>query len=283
MPLTVERLPGTGGIRLHALVWPGRERRPAFLLVHGLSSNCRTWEAVGDALHERGHAVAAVDLRGHGQSEKPDGGYDFATFGADLLAVLDALGWERSIVAGQSTGGNVAVELAVAAPDRLDGAVGVDGGVLELVDEWPEWADCLQALAPPEFAGTPAVDVERRIRRTYPHWSDTGVAATMANLHVRPDGTVEPWLTRERHLRILRALWEQRPSTLLERLTVPLLLLLAGPDDRKRMQVQRAHDRAGHGVRAIWFEGGDHDLHVQQPVTVAAVLAGAVGDGFFAS
>ena len=54
------------------------ERRP-FLLVHGLSSNARTWDGVAAELSAAGHPVVAIDQRGHGRSEKPpiSAGYDF--------------------------------------------------------------------------------------------------------------------------------------------------------------------------------------------------------------
>ena len=83
--------------------------------------------------------MASVDQRGHGQSDKPDDGYDFATLYVDVIAVLDAVGFERAVVAGQSTGGNIAVELAARRPDRVAGVAGVDGGSLELSRQWPEW------------------------------------------------------------------------------------------------------------------------------------------------
>jgi pimeloyl-ACP methyl ester carboxylesterase len=55
-----------------------------FVLLHGLSSNCRTWEFVAARLTAAGHYVVAVDQRGHGLSDKPSTGYDFATITADL-------------------------------------------------------------------------------------------------------------------------------------------------------------------------------------------------------
>ncbi|MDQ1426431.1 MAG: lipase, partial [Acidimicrobiaceae bacterium] len=83
-----------------------------FLLVHGLASNARLWDGVADHLAAADHAVVTVDQRGHGQSSKPDHGYDFATVVADLVALIDALDLDRPIVAGQSWGGNVVLELA---------------------------------------------------------------------------------------------------------------------------------------------------------------------------
>ena len=281
--VAVERIPVAEGVSLHVVVWPGGSEQP-FLLVHGLSSNGRTWEAVARLLHEHDHPVATVDLRGHGQSDKPDDGYDFATLTSDLVAVITALRFERPIVAGQSMGGNLAVELGHRRPALVAGLAGVDGGVLELADQWPRWEDCEDNLAPPRFSGTPVAAFEARLRRSHPEWSDEGIAATLANCEVLPDGTVRPWLTFDRHMKVLRALWEQRPSELVASLTVPLLLLLAGGGVGSGEGKRRAAERAmasGTDVRVEWFPGGDHDLHVQQPAAVADVLLGAVEEGFF--
>ena len=53
------------------------ERRP-FLLVHGLSSNARTWDGVAAGLAAAGHEVVAVDQRGHGHSDSATDGYTTA-------------------------------------------------------------------------------------------------------------------------------------------------------------------------------------------------------------
>ena len=268
----VRRLPGTGGVGLHALVWDGGGEPPV-LLVHGLASNCRTWEAVGDRLHRLGHPVAAVDLRGHGLSDKPDDGYNFATMGDDVVAAVGALGFHRPVVAGQSMGGNLALDLGHRLPDRVAAVVGVDGGSIELQLTWPEWDDCARALAPPQLAGTSRIEIAGWLRRMHPTWDDAGVEATLANFEILDDGTVRPWLTLDRHLRVLRALWEHRPSKVLPELSVPLHLLLVDGNDAwataKRAEAERAQ---AYGVRVRWFPGADHDVHVQLPDEVAAEL-----------
>lgn len=253
----------------------GRGSRVPFLLVHGLSSNCRTWEGVAARLHELDHPVAAVDLRGHGQSSKPDDGYDLVTMAEDLVGVLDEVGFERAVVAGQSTGGNIALELGVRHPGRVAGVAGVDGGSIELSRQFGTWPDCEAALAPPRLAGTAAATVEGWIRRGHPHWSDWAVEATLANLEVLADGTVRPWLTYERHMRILRSLWEHRPSALVPRLRSPLLLALADSEDSwagdKRAFAEELR-KATPSVRVEWFSPGDHDLHLQFPDELAELL-----------
>ena len=276
MSSDARRLPATGGVELHARVWPGDgSGRTPVLLLHGLASNLRTWEAVGDRMHRLGHPVAAVDLRGHGRSDKPDGGYDFATMGDDLLAAMDALGYDRPVVAGQSTGGNLALDLAHRHPDRVAAVVGVDGGTIELQHQWPDWDDCAGALAPPRLAGRHRDDIAGHLRRAHPTWDDAGVEATLANFEILADGTVRPWLTFDRHMHVLRALWEHRPSKVLPELVVPLhLLLVDGGDawaEAKRAEAERAE---ACRVRVRWFPGADHDVHVQLPDEVADDLHG---------
>ncbi len=265
----------TDGTRLRVLIWPGDAGpRTPFLLVHGLASNCRTWEEVGDILSDAGHPVAAVDQRGHGRSDKPDRGYDFATMCADLIDVIDELGFEQPLVVGQSTGGNIAVDLAARSPGRLAGITGVDGGALEVWRRWPEWDACLTALAPPRLAGSPARLVEDRLREAHPDWPEWGIRATMANFERLPDGAIRPWLRYDRHVRILRSLWEHKPSAIIPGLQMSLLLVMADSGDElmdhKRAMAEEIATSAPK-VRIEWLTG-DHDLHVQFPVEVADLL-----------
>lgn len=276
-PLGGVRVTVAPGVALHTVVVDGGGAVP-FLLVHGLASNCRTWEGVATRLHELGHPVASVDQRGHGRSDKPDEGYDFASLCADLVKVLDAVGFERAVVAGQSTGGNLAVDLGARHPERIAGVAGVDGGSFELSRQWPVWEDCERALAPPRMAGTPAAAIDAAIRGGHPTWSDRAIDATMANFEFLPDGTVRPWLSYEHHIMILRALWDHRPSTVVPTLRPPLLLALADSGDswtaqKRAMGAELAE--ASSRVRVEWFSPGDHDLHLQFPVELAELLHSA--------
>src|SRR5437867_3156903 len=122
-----------------------------FLLAHGLASNARLWTGVARRLAADGHAVAAVDLRGHGASDAPNDGYDTPTVADDVRLLIERLGWDRPVVVGQSWGGNVALELAVRHQTMLRGVGCVDGGVTELADRFPDWETCRAALTPPDL------------------------------------------------------------------------------------------------------------------------------------
>lgn len=258
------------------------------LLVHGLASNALLWEGVSQALARVGHPVAAVDQRGHGRSSKPDGGYDYATLTSDLLAVLAALGWEgerQPWAAGQSWGANVVLELGARHPEGAAGLVWVDGGTIEMADRFADWPTCEAALAPPPLEGTTAVAFERMMRSHHPDWPETGIAGTMANVEVRADGTIRPWLSRAHHMTIVRQLWEHRPSTRYHLLGAPVLIVPAEDPANprwmagKRDEVERAAKALDRSVTR-WL-AGDHDLHAQHPDVVAGWIDEATRPTFF--
>jgi pimeloyl-ACP methyl ester carboxylesterase len=218
----------------------------------------------------------AIDQRGHGRSGKPDGGYDFGTLTADLVAVMDATAMARPIVAGQSWGASVALELAVREPDRVAGLVCVDGALGLFRDQLPDWPTAERAMTPPDLVGLPLQELEARIRAGHPDWPESGITGALANFRVRDDGTIEPWLTRARHMTIARHLWEHDPLGLYGRLSVPTCLLVAEPagsDPRRRAAVD-AIQAAAPSVQVVWFRPGDHDLHAQSPDRVAAAISG---------
>jgi pimeloyl-ACP methyl ester carboxylesterase len=249
------------------------------LLVHGLASNARTWDDVAHHLAAHGHPVAALDQRGHGHSDKPDTGYDFPTVAADLAAIIDGLGWStegdrRPLVAGQSWGGNVVLELAVLHPDRIHGIACVDGGTLEVARRFPSWEQALSALTPPRLAGLTARDMETMIRTWHPDWSDAGVAGTLANMEVLPDGTVTPWLTLPRHLQVVRHLWDHHPPQRWPKVSAPVLLIPSVMADDEGVAAAAAALAPGQ-LRVAPFPGADHDVHVQHPGEVADLLHSA--------
>ena len=267
-------LPG-GGPRLavRRAQGPGRP----YLLVHGLASNARMWDGVTQRLAAAGHEVAAVDLCGHGRSEVTDGGYDTATAAADLAALIGVLGWtddRAPIVAGQSWGGHVALELAA----RRGGVAAValvDGGWVRLKSRYADFEDCWRALAPPVFSGVLLSDLAVHVRNWTAGWPPEGVAGALANFTERPDGTVVARLALEHHQAIVASLWDFDPRAYYPRVVVPSLLLVAGNDspDWAARRVEVAEASAGLAdVVVRWYDDAHHDLHAQLPGRTAADL-----------
>jgi 3-oxoadipate enol-lactonase len=100
----------------------GDPRRPALLLIGGVGGDASTWRHV-IALLAAEHFVVVMDPRDVGRSDAPDAPTTVATYVEDAIAVLDELRVERTAVYGHSFGGIVALELALAHPERVDAVV----------------------------------------------------------------------------------------------------------------------------------------------------------------
>ena len=280
------QVPVAPGVALYAERRDGDPTAAPFVLVHGLASNLRLWDGVAEDLHARGHTVVALDQRGHGRSDAPDASYGIDLAVADLQAVIETLGLSRPVVAGQSWGGNVVLELGWRQPRAVRGIVCVDGGIIEVADWFDTWEACLTALTPPDLQHLTLAELEARMRAGSPELPDRAIAAALECFRVRDDGRIEPRLARHRHLQIVRSLWEHRPSTRFPTLEAPTLLVLAGTGDEARTARKRRAEAlalaSAKRLRSHWFTPAHHDVHSQYPDRVAALLAGNVQDGFFA-
>ena len=278
------RLAVPGGPTLRALIRGDFERGPVFHLVHGLASNARMWDGVAVALEAGGYSSVAIDLRGHGQSDKPDDGYGFDTVVADIVAAVRVLGVTQAILVGQSWGGNIAVHGRRHRPDVFTSGVAVDGGFIELGTSFPSWDDCAHHLQPPRLAGTRASRLESAIRSMNSDWPESGIIGALSNFEYHEDGTLSPWLSFDRHMTILRELWMHRPSEMFPEIEQPLLFLPADSGDvswtrNKEHAIEAALKVLAHG-RAHWFRPAHHDLHAQFPDRTADVLINHLEEGF---
>jgi pimeloyl-ACP methyl ester carboxylesterase len=271
---TDRTIPGDG-VSLHARDWGG-DGTPVVLL-HGLASNARIWDGVAQRLAGAGMRVIALDQRGHGESEQPAGGYDFATVCRDLAAALDALGLQRPVLVGHSWGANVALQYAAERAEAVAGLVLVDGGFLGVAD-WPGMTRELarERLAPPRFA----VPLEDWLARAGRFAADTGGGGWVrdflrAGVDVDHQGVARARFRFDNHMRVVDALYDQRPSALYPLVGCPVLLCPAAEDElaaAKQDAVARAL-RLLPDARAIWFEDTMHDIPLQRPAELADVLA----------
>src|SRR5262249_13897908 len=96
--------------------------RPPVLLLHGLTAT-RRYVVMGSRTLQRGRTrVIAYDARAHGASTPaPARAYGYDHLAADAVALLDALGIERALLAGASMGAHTAVRVALEHPDRVAG------------------------------------------------------------------------------------------------------------------------------------------------------------------
>ena len=285
-----------GGLRMHVRNWGGPVQdtvRPVVLL-HGLASTCRIWDFVAPILAES-FSVVAVDQRGHGDSGKPEQGYGFASVSGDVAALLAGRGIERPVVVGHSWGADVALELAVAKPEMLQGIVFVDGGTIDASARYATLDDALAQMAPPDFRGTTREQFLERVR-SGGQWAtlidQRGQGAEdiiMGNFETLDDGTIRAKLSRENHLRIIEALWEHHPRELYPKVACPVLMLPArqreNPDAYERTLARSesiaAAERLLPRSKTVWLEDSIHDVPVQRPELVADIIRKHIQSGFF--
>lgn len=277
-----EDMVNIGSLSLHIRDWqPGEKSpdKPAFVLLHGLSSNARTWDFVAQRLAAAGYRAVAVDQRGHGLSDHPDDGYDFETITTDLQRLIGTLQLQNFILAGQSWGGNVVLYFGARFPQTARALIFVDGGFINLAERG-SWEEVARELRPPDPTGLPRATLAERIAAANPRWIPDGVAATLHNLETLPDGTMRPRLTLERHMRILRTLYEQNPATLYPQIEAPVLICAA--DDNSPRAISKRNDvaaaeRALKNVQVVWFADTAHDIHVDRPAELVGEMLAFTG------
>lgn len=236
------------------------------VLLHGFAGTARSWDRVSEELDRERYLPLAIDLPGHGSAS----GRRPLTFEACVSAVLDAAP-VRFALAGYSLGGRIALQVALAAPARVEH--------LSLVSSTPGIADAAERgarrkadarlsaeieglgadafaelwLAQPLFAGDPPA-VREAAAREYALNQPSELAAVLRGLG---SGSMEP-------------MWER-----LGELAMPVNLLAGERDARFCAIVERAASLISE-ARVTIVPGAGHALPRESPRAVAAVLNGAL-------
>ena len=291
------------GLRLHFLDWAGQGM--PIVMVHGLASVCHMFDFVAPRLTSLGRVVA-LDQRGHGESDKPDSGYDFATIVHDLAGFVSAVGIAGPcVLAGHSWGGSVALAFAAAHPDRVRGLVLIDGGFADMQSRFPAWEEAERVLAPPPLTNMTWDDLRRGMREHWlaAAWSPEVEAAALHVFEQDAGGHVRRRLSLANHMQILHALWRFRPSRYFAQVQCPVMLVAPLPAGEtpqvSRAAVRKAGDlppaeAAANAVRqagmaqvaaaeqslrrcqVAWFEDTMHDVPWHRPEQLAQAMAGFI-------
>ncbi|MFZ5425498.1 MAG: alpha/beta fold hydrolase [Thermodesulfobacteriota bacterium] len=119
--------------------------------------------------------VCAPDLRGHGESDKPDGDYAFSRLADDLAALLDSLGIPRCVAVGHSMGGMVAMELCARWPEKVAGVACLDSTLLTPPGRPSRMHSLLEGLKSPAWQGY----FRRYFEAAFEPWDDPGRKAAI--------------------------------------------------------------------------------------------------------
>ena len=101
------------------------EGKTPLLLLHGLADHSLVWSNLGDYLASD-YQIIAPDLRGHGETEKPESGYSFEDYIEDLEQLMMELNWESCHVIGHSWGAKLACLWATKYPEKFRSLTLVD-------------------------------------------------------------------------------------------------------------------------------------------------------------
>lgn len=149
---------------------------PLLLLHPGGFLASFVWEQVTRQLGSN-YRIIAVDLRGHGQSDKPEAGYQLEMLASDLEQVLDFLQIDKAHLVGNSLGAETAVVMAAQIPHKVKSLVLLDGGMLPYVGPDGEKEGTKEEVvayfrnrAVPEFDSR--ADVISYFTREAPEWED---------------------------------------------------------------------------------------------------------------
>ncbi|GIW06449.1 MAG: hypothetical protein KatS3mg060_1254 [Dehalococcoidia bacterium] len=191
---------------------------PNVLLLHQTPLSSAVYEAILPRLAEH-YRVVAIDTPGYGESDPPPPGvWEIPDYGRAALQALDALGWERAHLVGRLTGCAVAVEVAAAAPERIETLV--LSGLPDYDDEVRKSKLETLRWTPMKPDGSQALDVWRFLRSTNP-------SLPTATIHMMHLAMLRPGPRNEEGH---RAIFRYDPKTRIPAIQAPTLLLYGEHD-----------------------------------------------------
>lgn len=254
--VAIARLPN--GVSLQYRETGERSGIPLILL-HGVTDSRHAWKPFTDALPSSFRAFA-ISQRGHGDSSKPPGGYDSATFSTDLAAFMDAVGVGSAHIVAHSMSTWIAQRFARDYPERIESLILI-GGFVSLAGNAAvaQLADALQAMGD-------------TIDPVFVHDFQVSTVATT----LPPDFLK---LVVDESLKVPAHVWraafdamiaERPPRT---RIAHPTLLIAGGKDelfdDTDRKQLAALFT----GPHSIMYQALGHAPHWEEPHIVARDIA----------
>ncbi len=262
-------------LRLHYLERTTRNPDYTLLFLHGLSSSSYLWVPLVKEFESDIADIYCLDLRGHGLTDKPEGNYSLETLANDVLNFIKKKNLKNIIMIGQSMGGDLGVLICQKVNERIVGCIGIDGGAINLKENFESKKVALEKLRPPDLDGMDKDVMLTRLRKNWPDWSEDAIMGQFSIFSINKDNKITKRLSLINHLKILESLWENNSISNLKNIKVPLLLILVKyntdltfiKDRNVRIDIERVN--------------GDHDIHAQKPKLVHKIIEKRINGKFF--
>lgn len=265
MNLKTQHLPLGNGVALHVAERGSPDGTPV-LLLHGVTDSWRSFAPVLPHLPDSIRAIAPSQ-RGHGDSDRPAGGYRTRDFAADAAALIDRLGCERAVIVGHSMGTANALRFALDYPDRTLGLVlvGAFASFRRNAVITDYWQGTVRDLVDP---------IEPAVAREFQQ-------STLA----RPIPPAFLDSAVEDSLKVPARVWRDAFAGMLEdecaeeaaAITASTLIVWGDRDAFCPREDQQALRAAITGAQLLVYEGTGHAVHWEQPARFAADLSDFVG------
>jgi non-heme chloroperoxidase len=256
----LERVALSTGVSLSYLVQGSRHGEPV-IFIHGYTDSHRSFDS-NLPRFPRSFRSYALDLRGHGDSDKPVCCYEQGDFADDVVAFMDALGIERASLVGHSMGSFVAHRVAVEHPDRVDALV-------------------LIGSAPTVAGNAVALDFKTVVDTLVDPIDPEFVLSFQSSTFFRP--IPEEFLATSvaESLKVPASVWQQAldglladdHSAALPNIVAPTLILFGDQDVFFTALDQAALDAAIPNSTLVTYPDTGHGTHVELPGPVTREIA----------
>jgi len=253
---------------------------PLVLLVHGFPDTAYTWDATMAALATAGYRAVAPFTRGYHPTQIPaDGAYDTDTLGADVVALIDALGGAPAIVVGHDWGASAAYTAAALAPAKLRLLVTLGIPHPASIRPTPRLVWIMRHFVTFRRAGAAAklcdrdgALVDELVRRWSPAWNDIPAAETARFKAILKEPGVA-----EATLGYYRAVKLRLPASMYGPVTVPTVAFAGVHDQIAPRMYEKARNRFTASYEVVQVPGG-HFMHREHATEFTTELVRVLDD-----
>ncbi|MDB9465657.1 alpha/beta fold hydrolase [Dolichospermum circinale] len=190
--IPIRKTLSTSDIQLSYLEW--NQGQVPLILLHGMADHALVWSSLGDYLKSDYHIIAP-DMRGHGESSKPEKDYSFKSAISDLEALMDKMRWSAAHIVSHSWTGKLAAIWARENPARLKSITLVDPIFIWKMPSFLKIIfpllyrvlPSLKSMGP--FTSYEAAEQTIKQLSQYQNWSSLQQQVFQAAIAQKPDGT----------------------------------------------------------------------------------------------